>query len=129
MTTAARMIELDFRLISAYLKVCIENKSWSDLLTEPPTVQNWEKYCTYLAPEVSKADWIALVVAAGTVGVNLKKRFKSAQERSDKTMSDEEVAHLVEVVVKPINEARRVLLRLVGSENIEAQMDSPEASA
>ena len=125
--TAARLIELDFRFANTYVKLTVQNKGWPTILKEPPSFQNWEKYCAFLAPELSQQDWIALVVAARS-GVHIKNRFERDQLRGNIVMSDEEVAHLAKVFLEPINEGRRVLLRLTGGTTIEAQMKSPEGS-
>ena len=119
------MIELDFRLVSAYLRVCIQNMAWSGLFTEPPSLPNWDRYCASVAPELSKEDWVVLVQAAtGAVGTNFKRQFQKAQERTNKAIGEEELAWLRTAIVEPINKARDILLRLAGSETIELQEDS-----
>ena len=118
--TAARLIELELRWASAYLKVSISNKCWQNFQTAPPPgFENWEKYCEFLAPYVSHEDWRALVVSRALC-VQLKDKILKAQERNDKTMSDEEAKQLTALFIERMNNARDILLRLSGGKNVEA---------
>ena len=121
-TTAARLIELELRHGAEYLQMVLENKCWSTFLKQAPSLDNWEKYCAFLAPEVSQDEWTTLIVAHRRM-VQLNYWIERARQRENKAMSDAQVTRMREGFLEPIEKAQQALSRLGGGIIIGADAD------
>jgi hypothetical protein len=124
LTTAARLVELDFRIARAYAGVCAGNKRWAGYVKNAVSLANWEKYCGILAAELSQDEWIELLVACRAV-THLQTLYEGAMERPDKTISEHLAKHLQEKVMPSVEAAQAVLLRFAGGQT-ERALEEPE---
>lgn len=106
---AARMIEGEFKWARSTARFVVNNKRWPLLPVDPLTLDAWLTFRSVVAPVVSNADWIELLIAASDVAY-IKKR--SVDAHSETAEVSAEALESAANYVKAFESALNVLMRL-----------------
>lgn len=109
-TTAARLIELDFRVVRSVLRGALKLKMWGR--SYPLSLSGWQEFRTTIAPALSHDQWLKLVLAAEVV-TSLNERYVHVPGIHGKTLIESQSTFLA-LNVERMEAAQKVLAPLMG---------------
>ena len=102
--TAARLVDLDFRIARACAKISIQHLEWYDTPREPLTCQHWDKYRATLASELPLDDWITVLTCVLSVS---EMSFHREQVRRENKMTiDSKTVEFLQTQIERLKKVR-----------------------
>lgn len=118
--TAARLVELDFRIARACVKNSVRDLEWCDHPREPLTCEHWDTYKAAFASELSLDDWVTLAISVVTISE--LSYWREQARHQNKMAIGKETAESLQPQMKRIEKGQVILGRLMGLDGRDAAL-------